>query len=317
MINKPKILLAGTGYMGMEYAKIMKAMGIIFTAVGRGQESAIKFEEKTGVTVISGGIEKWLKTNKSPSLAIVTTSEDQLGSTTRHLLKSGCKNILVEKPGGLNGDEIIKTAKEAKKRGANVYIGYNRRFYSSALKARELIKKDGGVKSFYFDFTERSNIIEALNKPDKIKKALFLLNSTHVIDLAFFLGGKPNKIYALKSGKLAWHPSGSVYVGAGVSDKKALFSYHADWESAGRWGVEIMTSKNKYIFQPLEKLRVQKYGSIAIEDYPLNDKLDMNFKPGLYLQVKAFLGDKNGLIKIEEQVKNLRYYKAISKGVSI
>lgn len=317
MINKSKILLVGTGYMGLEYAKVMKAMGILFTAIGRGQESATKFKREVGVSVVLGGIEKWLKTNKSPSLAIVATSEDQLSSATQHLLRSGCKNILVEKPGGLNDDEIMRTAKEAKKTKARVYVGYNRRFYSSVLKALELIKKDGGAKSFYFDFTERSNIIEALNKSDKIKKELFLMNSTHVIDLAFFLGGKPKKIYALKSGKLAWHPSGSVYTGAGISDKRALFSYHADWESAGRWGIEIMTPKNKYIFQPLEKLRVQKYGSMVVEDYPLDDKLDTDFKPGLYLEVKAFLGNKNGLVKIEEQVKNLKYYKAISKGVSI
>ena len=75
---------------------------------------------------------------------------------------------------------------------------------------------------------------------DKIKKAWFLQNSTHVIDLAFLWPAGP-KIYALKAGKLKWHPSGAIYAGAGITDKRALFSYHANWNSAGRWSVEVMT----------------------------------------------------------------------------
>lgn len=310
--KKETILLVGTGYMGREYAKVLKSQKIIFTTVGRSQESANSFKKELGINTISGGVKKWLETNPAPQKAIVAVTENQLGTVTKELLNAGCKIILVEKPGGLDIKDIEAVANLAKNKKALVYVGYNRRFYSSTQKALEIIKKDGGVSSFNFDFTERGYIVEALKQSPEIKRQWFLQNSTHVIDMAFFMGGWPKKIYATTEGGLKWHPSGSIYVGSGISNQGALFSYHANWESAGRWSLEIMTSKNKLIFRPLEKLQIQKYGSMAIEDVPLEDGLDILFKPGLYKQVEAFLKNSNTLLTIEEQEKHLDIYAKIN-----
>ena len=45
-------------------------------------------------------------------------------------------------------------------------VGFNRRFYSSVLKAKDIIHEDGGVKSFFFEFTEWSHVIAGLKNPD-------------------------------------------------------------------------------------------------------------------------------------------------------
>lgn len=305
------ILLVGTGYMGKEYAKVLKAQKVGFVVIGRSEESANSFKNELGIDAASGGIEKWLKANSVPQKAIVAVTEDQLGVVTRNLINAGCKSILVEKPGGLDANDIKKVAQWAKTRKAKIYVGYNRRFYASTLTALNLIKKEG-VLSFNFDFTERSYIIEGLKQSKKIKKEWFLHNSTHVIDMAFFIGGWPQKMSCYKKGKIDWHPSGSIYSGSGVSKLGTLFSYHANWESAGRWSLEIMTSKNKLIFRPLEKLQIQKYGSMSIGDVPLDDKLDINFKPGLYKQVEAFFKNPKKLLTIEEQTKHLGTYARIN-----
>jgi len=300
--------------MGKEYAKVLKAMKLLFVAVGRSQNSSDTFTAEIGVKAKSGGLQNWLRDNKCPQKAIVAVTEDQLGIATRQLINAGCKTILVEKPGGFDVKDIKSVAKLAQKRKAKVYVGYNRRFYASTQKALELITKES-VSSFNFDFTERSYVIETSKQSDRIKKEWFLQNSTHVIDMAFFMGGWPKKLIAYKKGKLKWHPAGAIYSGAGISDKRAPFSYHANWSSAGRWSVEIMTPKNKLIFRPLEKLQIQKYGSMAIEDYPLDDKLDIDFKPGLYKQVESFLKNKKGLLTIENQVRHLKYYAQIQKNI--
>ena len=73
-----------------------------------------------------------------------------------------------------------------------------------------------------------------------------------------------------------------------------------------------MTPKSKLIFRPLEKLQIQKYGSMTVEDVPLDDSLDQAYKPGLCLQVKAFLGNKKNLATIAEQVSRLTHYKKIN-----
>lgn len=308
-----QIIIAGSGPMAMAYAKVLQAMHKKFIVIGRSPASATKFEKETGIPAISGGLKHWLGAQTTvPGHAIVAVTENELGNCARQLIRVGVKSILVEKPGGFTVKDIKLVDKQAKEKKANVYVGYNRRFYTSTLKAIEIIKQDGGVKSFIFDFTERSNIVASLDRPLDIKANWFLQNSTHVIDMAFFMGGWPKKIYTIKKGGLKWHPNGSIYAGAGISDKKALFSYHANWESAGRWSVEIMTSKNKLIFRPLEKLQIQKYGSMVTEDVPLDDKLDIEFKPGLYKQVEAFFKNPKKLFTIGEQTKKLKYYSKIN-----
>lgn len=308
------ILLVGTGYMGREYAKILKAMKLPFIVVGRSQNSSDAFTAETGTKAESGGLSKWLKKNKIPGKAIVAVTEDQLGTATRQLIKAGYKETLIEKPGGFDIKDIKSVAVEARKYKAKVFVGYNRRFYASTLTALDIIRKEG-ILSFNFDFTERSYVVETSKQSDKIKREWFLQNSSHVIDLAFFLGGWPGKITAYAKGGLKWHPFGAVYAGAGISDKGALFSYQANWKSAGRWSVEIITNKSKLVFRPLEKLQIQKYGSMNIEDFPLDDELDVKFKPGLYKQVESFLKNKKNLLTIEDQVKHLKHYAQIQKNM--
>lgn len=308
------ILLVGTGYMGKEYAKVLKAMKLPFFVVGRSKNSSDAFTSETGIKAENGGLNNWLKKNKAPNKSIVAVTEDQLGITTHQLIRAGCKEILVEKPGGFDIKDIKQVAAEANKYKTRVFVGYNRRFYASTLSALDIIKKEG-VSSFNFDFTERSYVVEISKQSVKIKREWFLQNSTHVMDMAFFLCGWPKKMVCYKKGGVSWHPNGSIYSGAGLSKKGALFSYHANWESAGKWSVEIMTPKTKLIFRPLEKLQIQKYGNMIIEDYLLNNELDKKFKPGLYLQVKSFLQNKKWLLTIQEQVRHLEHYEQIKNGI--
>ena len=65
----------------------------------------------------------------------------------------------------------------------------------------------------------------------------------HVVDLAFYLCGKPDEISCYTTGGLNWHSAASVFAGAGITKKNVLFSYNANWGAPGRWGVEIMTKK--------------------------------------------------------------------------
>ncbi len=295
--------------MAKEYAKVLRKLNLPFIVVGRSKETASSFHKIIGLLPATGGIKKWIKDkNKLPTTAIVAVSEEEAGEITRLLIKNGVKKILAEKPGGLNSADLILTAKFAKKFKAKVFIAYNRRFYASTIKAKEIIQKDGGVSSLTFDFTEWSHVIEHLKKTPGVKENWFMANSSHVIDMAFFLGGEPKTLSCYRRGKLKWHSNGAIFTGAGLTDSGALFSYHANWESPGRWGVEILTSRSRLIFRPLEKLQIQKIGSVATEEILLDDKLDKEFKPGVYREVSSFLSDKKNLLTIDQQVKNLSYY---------
>ncbi len=296
--------------MAIEYARVLKAMGKKFTVVGRGKESANIFYEKTGTQVVTGGIEEFINKNDNKfHEAIIATGVEQLSETTKILLNKGVSNILLEKPVALFKEKLIELDTIAQKNKAKILIAYNRRFYASVTEARAIIEKDGGVVSFQFDFTEWSHIIEKISKPDIVKQRWFLSNSTHVADMAFFLGGKPQEIQAITSGSVEWHKSASIFAGIGKTENENIFSYASNWDAPGRWSVEILTRNFRLIFKPLEQLSVQKKGSVNIETVTLNDELDKSFKPGVYKMVECFLnGSHAELCSIQEQIQLFDIY---------
>ena len=315
MSDNVKVLVVGAGSMAKEYCKVLQAMQKEIIVVGRSENSAAQFEEEMGIPVLSGGIERNIaEIGEIPEYAIVAVDVKQLASVTQTLLDNGIKNILLEKPGAFTRQEMETVSDEAAEQNANVYIAYNRRYYSSTQKALEIIKEDGGVSSFHCEFTEWAHVIEKSAHPREVKETTFFGNSTHVLDLAFFLGGRPKEISTYVAGALEWHSSGCVYAGGGVTENGALFSYHADWSAPGRWAVEVLTNKHRLYFKPLETLQIQELASVEVNPIEIDDYLDRKFKPGLYRQVQSFLGniDDGKRITIAEQVENLSFYEKIA-----
>lgn len=304
------IILVGAGPMAVAYAKVLSAEKREFEAVGRGGASARAFTEATGHPATEGGLAARTASD-IPGTAIVAVGVEYLAEAVLLLLSRGVKRILVEKPAGLDEAEIRSVAAAARESGAEVFVAYNRRFYASVLKAREIVAEDGGATSFHFEFTEWSGQIEKLVKPAKVKNAWFLANSTHVIDLAFFLGGEPESLRALTAGQgaLAWHPRASVFAGCGIAASGALFTYKADWGAPGRWGVEVMTRRRRLVLRPLEELQIQRQGSLALEPEALVGDDDKRFKPGLRRQVLAFLAGRDpGLLPIKAHLERTETY---------
>lgn len=314
IMKKEDVWLVGCGQMAMDYIKVLETLEQPFKVIGRGEKAAALCEEKTGHAVTRGGLSSFLDSQPSPcGQAIVAVNIDSLAETTIQLIHSGVKKILVEKPAGLNSTEIQAVQNAAESNGAKIYVAYNRRCFSSVVKAKQFIAEDGGVTSFMFEFTELSRQIANLDHRTCVKEKWFLANSTHVVDLAFYLGGKPVTIESFTTGGLDWHPSASIFAGAGVSEKGALFSYMSNWESAGRWGVEICTRKRRLIFRPMEKLQVQELGKFTADTVELEDNLDANFKPGLFRQVDNFLNDKIAdLCTIEELLDSMALYNKVA-----
>ena len=319
MSNNLNVLLVGAGYMGKEYGKVLNDLKVLYSVICRSEDSALKFNEELGVLPITGGVENALKNmGEKPDAAIVAVNVEFLASTVISLLEYGIKEILVEKPAGLNRIEIEEVYETCKKMNANVYLGYNRRFYSSTEKALKIISEDGGVSSFNFEFTEWGFKIEKTHHAPEVKEEWLLANSTHVIDLAFFLGGFPKEMSSFNAGKLDWHSRASKYAGAGITEDGALFSYQANWDAPGRWAVEVLTKDHRLYFKPMEELKIQKKGAVEVVDVEIDNHLDLDFKPGLYKQVEAFLSEENDdrLLTIEGQLKHLDFYEKID-GINI
>jgi predicted dehydrogenase len=296
--------------MAIEYAKVLNAQGVPFVCVTRSESSASKFMLVTGMTALTGGLEHFLLGNPSiPKHAIVATGIESLASVTESLLHYGVTSILVEKPAGVDVQQIEKTQKLAERNNANVFVAYNRRFYESVITAKKMIAEDGGATSLTYEITEWSHSIDKLDIDKDSKRNWFIANTSHVVDLAFYLGGQPIELAAYTAGSTNWHDRSAIFAGSGITANGALFSYAGNWNSPGRWSVDILTQKRRYIFRPMEELHVQEIGSTAINRIDLQVQYDQQFKPGLYCQMAAFLkAEYTQLCSITEHREHLEFY---------
>ena len=313
-----KVLLVGAGPMSEAYVQVMRRLNLTWDVVSRSATGLNRFSAAVGEFPgqrFSGGIESLLSTGTLSmadySHAIVSVGVVELASVTRALAQSGARSILVEKPAGLTVGEIKSLNEQIQKLPTEVFVAYNRRFYPAVQEAKRRIQAEGGARIVHFEFSEWSHKIEPLVKAPQIKENWFLANSSHVVDLAFYLaGGWPSSLHASVSGQLSWHPSASAFVGSGVTQSNALFSYFADWTGPGRWAVEVTTAANRYILKPLESLQVIAIGSVQAQPVTLTAK-HPDLKEGLLEQVDCFISDgrsNSALSTLAEHASHLKTY---------
>lgn len=307
------IYLIGAGPMALEYSKVLNTMCLDYIVIGRGDESASHFESETGKEVIRGGAFPERVTEND--FAINAVAHVDLFQTSRKLIEVGFKNILVEKPGAILFREIEQLGELSEKFGVKIIIGYNRRFLESIKKTKELSIADGGIEFIEFEFSEWMDAARKLDKPSEVHRTWFMANSSHVLDLALYLGGEVEDICASINGNITLGAQNlpSNYCGFGKTKKNIPFSYKAFWDAPGRWGLTVYTKKRKFIHYPLEKLFIQKRNQVNVEEYELEQCVMNDLKPGLFDQVDRFLkSDFEDLLDIQAQIDRQQYYSIIS-----
>lgn len=306
------VILVGTGPMAREYAIAFTKMGISdVTVISKNDNETTDFSNSFGFTVLHGGYQEHLPKLKHSDLVVIVTPIPQLLDAAKLAIDSGQKKILIEKPGSLYFDKLNSLSKQITDQ--TVRIGYNRLLYSSFHKLKLLSEQEGGITSCDFNFTEWVHTINFKKYPSEVYERWGISNSLHVISMAMELIGMPKTISTFHSGSLDWHQSGKIFVGSGISEKNIPFSYHADWGSAGRWGVEVMTKDNIYRLIPLEGLFVCKKASVNWNPVELNIAYP-EVKTGIAEEIAVMLNDKKekeiGLITLE---KAIQYNKLAEK----
>lgn len=257
-----KVLIIGAGWMAEQYCVALTQMGIRDVCiVSRSEKSAAACCEKFNFKSHYGGYEKCLPNLGAFDLVIVATPVHELKPAAMRAVECGNKNILVEKPASLYSGELFEWAKQVDDRNARIRVAYNRLVYPNLWRLKEIVQSEGGITSCRYTFTELVHTIHFNNNQDDVYERWGIANSLHVISMAHYLIGLPKEMQTYRLGKLKWHPCGDRFVGTGITKNNIPFSYHADWSSAGRWGIEIMTLQNAYRLIPLEKLYRCKKGT--------------------------------------------------------
>jgi predicted dehydrogenase len=254
-LQKKSVLIIGAGWMSRQYAIALSQMKIKdVTIVSRNKDKVTQLANEFNFTSICGQADDIFPNLPLMDLVIVATSVNSLFSITKFAIKNGQTNILIEKPGSLYRDEILNLNKISK--NSRIRIAYNRLTYPNLHKLKLLVSQEGGITSCNFNFTERIDSIDFKKEITEVYTRWGISNTLHIISMVLDLIGFPKEYLFYQSGKLDWHPTGSIFVGSGLTEKNIPFSYHADWGSSGRWGIEVMTKENAYRLISLEELYV-------------------------------------------------------------
>jgi len=265
-LHDKAILIIGAGFMAEQYCIALKTMGIgKVVVISKTRASADRIHEKYNFRTLFGGYETTLKSIGTFDLVLVAAPILDLIPAASLAIEYGNRNILVEKPGAMHSSDLDSWNRDLMGCDLRVRIACNRHTYPSFWKVKELCEEEGGIMSCTYTFTEWLHSIGIQNYPPEVAKRWGIANSLHVIGMAHELIGLPDRIATYQSGTLPWHVNGSRFVGAGISQKGIPFSYHADWDSTGRWGISLMTHHHEYRLIPLEKIYRCKKGSVEFE----------------------------------------------------
>ncbi len=299
------ILIIGGGEMGKQYSHALTKMNIKnVTIVSQTSKDPKEFSDKFQYEFLSGGFEKNLPNFKKMDLVIVSTPTPLLIPATKLAIQCGQDNILIEKPGSLYHKELSSLLTNLKSQ--RIRIAYNRILYPSFQKLKSMIENDGGITSCTFDFTEWIHRIPfGIYKEDEYQY-WGIANSLHVISMAMEIIGMPTDISTYQSGRLDWHSSGSIFVGSGITEKNIPFSYHADWGSAGRWGIEIITKNNAFRLIPLEELYVCPKGKVdwkSIDLKPSYPEIKTGIAEEIAIMLNYELECDSNMMTLEKAIK--------------
>jgi len=314
---KANILLVGAGQMAQEYAKVFDFLQVSYSVCCRSQISSDKFFKKTGKRPV---LHKRLNSTEMRkfSHAVNAVSVDSLFEINIWLSNNGIKKILSEKPAAKNLNQLIKLKKSIGE-CSEIFIGYNRRFFSSIDTLKKELN-DKIVRTVFFDFSE---IFWKLDKKEIDEQTLsnwFFANSTHVLDTVFYLFGRPKFINCnVKNSDIETKIFGGndIFSGSGQFNSEIPFSYIGDLHSGGRWRIEIFTCDGVYTLSPFEDLHKVTVGSLSSERIFERSKEDKEYKPGLLNQCTEFVGNCKGLLDLETHIINAKYYNAINKGLNL
>ena len=301
-LQNKSVLIIGSGAIVNEYAIALVKLGIKdVTILGNTEYSIQKFKHFPNFELIHGGYETNLPTIRKKDLTIIATPISLLVNATKIAIENQQPRILIEKPGSVYKKDLRML--ESIITNQKIRIGYNRLMYPSFHKLKLLTEDDGGITSCKFDFTEWTHTIPFGRYKEEIYKRWGISNSLHVISMAFELIGMPKEISTYQNGKLEWHPSGSIFVGSGISENNIPFSYHANWNGGGRWGIEVITKNNIYRLIPLEKLFKQSKGSTDWTEILINNAFP-DVKTGFAEEIAVMLSDeldeKIGMVSLKK-----------------
>ena len=199
--------------------------------------------------------------------------------------------LLLEKPPGLTPQETrdLLTASEAQER--QVFVGLNRRFYSTTQAALRDLANSDDPRYIYVQDQQSQSAAAAAGFPEPVVANWMYKNSIHLIDyLRVFGRGAITNVTPI----LPWNPDTSQIVLAKVDFSSGdVGMYEGIWRGPGPWAVSISTEQKRWEMRPLEEAQYQIAGERKRHSFDVAD-VDKQFKTGFHLQAEQTIAAMRG-----------------------
>lgn len=281
---KKNIAIIGAGSITHSYIKILKLKKNtkVISISSRTFSKAKKISKLYNIKSVYKDYHLMIKNEKIDAIFILV-SADQIFKVTKDIIHYQIP-ILIEKPPGLNMKESKGLARLSRKYGTKNMVGLNRRFYSNFKKGLNILKKYGGIENIVIEGHERFwRIKNKINQ--NLEKNWIFANGIHTIDLLRFFGGEIDNIKTIKSS--VKEKNGDQFLSLIKFKKNISGVYISNWYAPGGWSVKLFGNGITVIFNPLEN---GYYLKSNMKRYDIKvDKVDIDFKAGLYKQITVFI----------------------------
>lgn len=152
------------------------------------QAEEFVLSEQTHNPLLTNDYQEALET--APDIAVIATTTESHFEILEKALALNIPAIVIEKPVCLNEKTAVKLAALAEKSKSRIWVNYERRYHPKYLKLKKIID----AKEFGFPLYYKGTFLapaKSLFPKDKDDEGVLLHDTTHLLDLAFFLFGQP------------------------------------------------------------------------------------------------------------------------------
>ena len=302
-----RIAVIGAGSMATEHIKTFSALNDV-KVVGiqsRTRAKAEKIAEAYSLEFVADSAQELYAETKA-DLVVIAVPELEINSVTKNTFIYPW-HVLMEKPAGFDLIDALEIKSFAEQNNANVFVGMNRRFYSSSLALKTGLNEFGNEARF-IHVQDQQSIMDAksIGQPDEVAEKYMYANSIHLIDLiCFFCRGEIIKVEKI----IPWQGLDTERVISFIeysSGDKAL--YEGIWKGPGPWACNVSTVSRRWSMCPLESLEIQNLGERHRSLVEMSDH-DKNYKPGFLLQAEAVInamqGKEKKVVTLDESLKTM------------
>ena len=286
--NNKNLLLAGTGNIAQEYAKVLISnhKDVSLTIVSNDHERAINFAKKYKVNAVSQNA-----LTDIYDYIIVCSSEKNSVDYSK-FFSSSLSKILYEKPLGAS---LLDTKKIIDNSNGNSYLALNRRFYPGITKLVELVKSSRYEYAIIMD--QQSKFDFTKKRLNDFENNIVYANSIHIVDLVTYIVGKKSEdIYTIRSPR----NFGNIYENEILIEDNHIKYFRAN-NIPGHWLIKIFYEDFSIFFSSMENFIVRDISrKVIYESSPRNN----SFKLGFPELIEAFLSNvaDSRLPKIEKTI---------------